>query len=256
MGAQHRRVGGARRAALVVGPAAGQAHARRRPGSCSTRTWSRTGFRDDEQADRWRARAAGWLTDYVTELDPTDEPVGTERTVGATTERLALSGPHRPDRPARRRAGGRRLQDRPGALAPRTRRAGHRRWRSTCSGVRRTLRRAVHPGRAAPPAHRHGRRLRAHRAVAGQPRAPGRGHRRRHRGGHRGAGRRGRTRTWPSRRSPDSSAAGATSGPAARPARPPSRRGRPGASSPRRRPCRSSDVSRRWRRGRRGTPPG
>jgi RecB family exonuclease len=54
--------------------------------------WSRTGFRDDEQADRWRARAAGWLTDYVTELDPADEPVGTERTVGATTERLALSG--------------------------------------------------------------------------------------------------------------------------------------------------------------------
>ena len=55
-------------------------------------TWSRTGFRDDEQADRWRSRAAGWLTDYVTELDPNDEPVGTERTVGATTERLAVSG--------------------------------------------------------------------------------------------------------------------------------------------------------------------
>jgi RecB family exonuclease len=55
-------------------------------------TWSRTGFRDDEQADRWRGKAAGWLTDYVTELDPTDEPVGTERTVGATTERLAVSG--------------------------------------------------------------------------------------------------------------------------------------------------------------------
>jgi len=54
--------------------------------------WSRTGFRDDEQADRWRARAAGWLTDYVTQLDPDDEPVGTERTVGATTERLAVSG--------------------------------------------------------------------------------------------------------------------------------------------------------------------
>ena len=54
--------------------------------------WSRNGFRDDEQADRWRARAAGWVTDYVENLDPTDEPVGTERTVGATTERLALSG--------------------------------------------------------------------------------------------------------------------------------------------------------------------
>src|SRR3954466_30121 len=54
--------------------------------------WSPAGFRDDEQAERWRARAAGWLTDYVAGLDPTHEPVGTERTVGCTTERLALSG--------------------------------------------------------------------------------------------------------------------------------------------------------------------
>ena len=55
-------------------------------------TWSQNGFRDDDQAGRWRARAAGWLTDYVSGLDPTDEPIGNERTVGATTERLALSG--------------------------------------------------------------------------------------------------------------------------------------------------------------------
>jgi RecB family exonuclease len=54
--------------------------------------WSQTGFRDADQAGRWRARAAGWITDYVEGLDPADEPVGTERTVGATTERLALSG--------------------------------------------------------------------------------------------------------------------------------------------------------------------
>src|SRR3954465_13409205 len=54
--------------------------------------WTPTGFRDAEQSDRWRARAAGWLTDYVTGLDPTDEPIGNERTVGATTERPALSG--------------------------------------------------------------------------------------------------------------------------------------------------------------------
>ncbi|MGK5115233.1 MULTISPECIES: RecB family exonuclease [unclassified Geodermatophilus] len=54
--------------------------------------WSTAGFRDAEQADRWRARAAGWLTDYVGGLDPADEPVGTERQVAATTERLALSG--------------------------------------------------------------------------------------------------------------------------------------------------------------------
>jgi RecB family exonuclease len=54
--------------------------------------WSAAGFRDGEQSDRWRARAAGWLTDYVEGLDPLDEPVGTERQVAATTERLALSG--------------------------------------------------------------------------------------------------------------------------------------------------------------------
>jgi RecB family exonuclease len=54
--------------------------------------WSQNGFRDAEQSDRWRSRAAGWVTDYVAGLDPTDEPAGTERTVGATTDRLALSG--------------------------------------------------------------------------------------------------------------------------------------------------------------------
>src|SRR3954449_11166679 len=54
--------------------------------------WSGNGFRDGEQAQRWRTRAAGWLTDYVTGLDPADEPVGTERTVAATTDRLPLSG--------------------------------------------------------------------------------------------------------------------------------------------------------------------
>ena len=54
--------------------------------------WSPVGFRDDEQAARWRVRAAAWLTDYVAGLDPTDEPAGTERTVGCTTGRLALSG--------------------------------------------------------------------------------------------------------------------------------------------------------------------
>ncbi|WP_169063916.1 RecB family exonuclease [Geodermatophilus dictyosporus] len=54
--------------------------------------WSPTGFRDADQSERWRTRAAGWLTDYVADLDPGDEPVGTERQVAATTARLALSG--------------------------------------------------------------------------------------------------------------------------------------------------------------------
>src|SRR5690242_4491833 len=54
--------------------------------------WSPVGFRDDEQSERWRARAAGWITDYVVDLDPTDEPVGTERQVSTTTETLAITG--------------------------------------------------------------------------------------------------------------------------------------------------------------------
>ena len=54
--------------------------------------WSPAGFRDGDQAQRWRSIAAGWLTDYVTGLDPAEEPVGTERQVAATSERLALSG--------------------------------------------------------------------------------------------------------------------------------------------------------------------
>ncbi|HJX42862.1 MAG TPA: PD-(D/E)XK nuclease family protein [Geodermatophilus sp.] len=54
--------------------------------------WSDTGFRDAGQSGRWRARAAGWLTDYLATVDPDDEPVGLERQVAATTPVLALSG--------------------------------------------------------------------------------------------------------------------------------------------------------------------
>ena len=54
--------------------------------------WSANGFRDDEQAARWRATAAGWITGYVESQDPAEEPVGLERQVSCTTERLALTG--------------------------------------------------------------------------------------------------------------------------------------------------------------------
>jgi RecB family exonuclease len=54
--------------------------------------WSSAGFRDDEQADRWRSRAAGWLTDYVSGQDPVEEPRARERLVSTTTERMTLSG--------------------------------------------------------------------------------------------------------------------------------------------------------------------
>jgi len=54
--------------------------------------WQGGGYRDDEQESRLRAVATGWLTDYVSTQEPTDEPIGVERTVAVRTERLALSG--------------------------------------------------------------------------------------------------------------------------------------------------------------------
>jgi putative RecB family exonuclease len=55
-------------------------------------TWVREGYRDPEQEREAFERAAGWLHRYVGELPPGFEPVAVERTVGARTERLALSG--------------------------------------------------------------------------------------------------------------------------------------------------------------------
>jgi RecB family exonuclease len=54
--------------------------------------WAPIGFRDDQQADDWRERAADMVARYVETLDPTDEPLGVERTVAMKTARLALSG--------------------------------------------------------------------------------------------------------------------------------------------------------------------
>jgi RecB family exonuclease len=54
--------------------------------------WTPMGFRDDAQADDWRERAADMVQRYVERLDPSDEPVGVERTVALKTQRLAMSG--------------------------------------------------------------------------------------------------------------------------------------------------------------------
>ncbi len=64
--------------------------------------WLDDGFRDAAQSHSWRERTADTVAAYVTDLDPSSEPVGVERTVGATTPRLALSG--RVDRIDRRRS--------------------------------------------------------------------------------------------------------------------------------------------------------
>jgi putative RecB family exonuclease len=57
------------------------------------RNWQSNGFRDEAQSEHWRDVAAGWVRQYLTDrADPEREPVGVERTVAATSTRLALSG--------------------------------------------------------------------------------------------------------------------------------------------------------------------
>lgn len=54
--------------------------------------WISEGWRDRDQEQRWKATAIEWVRGYLAGLDPTDEPVGVERTVATRTETLALSG--------------------------------------------------------------------------------------------------------------------------------------------------------------------
>lgn len=54
--------------------------------------WLTEGFRDGDQSAQWRERAREMVMAYVARLDPADEPLGVERTVGARTHRLAFSG--------------------------------------------------------------------------------------------------------------------------------------------------------------------
>jgi putative RecB family exonuclease len=61
-------------------------------GGLIERHWQHDGFRDEQQSAQYRETARVWVENYVSALDPDDEPLGVERTVGATTSRLALSG--------------------------------------------------------------------------------------------------------------------------------------------------------------------
>ena len=54
--------------------------------------WISQGFADEEQSARQRARARAMVESYVATLDPGDEPLGVERTVGTRTDRIAVSG--------------------------------------------------------------------------------------------------------------------------------------------------------------------
>ncbi|WP_262402234.1 RecB family exonuclease, partial [Actinomadura sp. CNU-125] len=61
-------------------------------GALLTRGWITEGFRDGEQSAAHRERARDMVERYAAGLDPSDEPIGVERTVAARTARIAVSG--------------------------------------------------------------------------------------------------------------------------------------------------------------------
>jgi RecB family exonuclease len=56
------------------------------------RGWINEGFADETQSVRQRERAIAMVEAYVSGLDPSDEPLGVERTVATRTETIAVSG--------------------------------------------------------------------------------------------------------------------------------------------------------------------
>lgn len=54
--------------------------------------WLSDGFRDETQRETARVRARAMVETYVALLDPTDEPIGVERTVAVKTDHAALFG--------------------------------------------------------------------------------------------------------------------------------------------------------------------
>ncbi len=63
-----------------------------RAGQLLDAAWLLHGYRDDAQREAARRRARGMVERYVDKLDPTDEPVGVERTVALKTDHAALFG--------------------------------------------------------------------------------------------------------------------------------------------------------------------
>ena len=158
------------------------AHAGGRRARCSTRAWITDGFADGAQSrDLAGPAPATGSRAYVADARP-GRRAGRRGAHGrgrAPTGWRCPAGSTGSTRRGRR-AGHRRLQDRPVRCRTPTTRAARWRWRCTrwppggrCAG------RAA--GSSCTTCRPAGSRLRAHRGVAGPARAPGRGHRRRHR---------------------------------------------------------------------------
>ena len=54
--------------------------------------WKDEGFQHPKQAAEYRARATGWVVDYIAGVDVTDDPVGLERWVSAPSGKLIVEG--------------------------------------------------------------------------------------------------------------------------------------------------------------------
>jgi RecB family exonuclease len=61
-------------------------------GALVTQGWIGEGFTGAEQSARYRDWARSLVEEYVSGLDPADEPVGVERTVATRTDKIAVSG--------------------------------------------------------------------------------------------------------------------------------------------------------------------
>ncbi|MDL4772087.1 RecB family exonuclease [Actinomadura xylanilytica] len=61
-------------------------------GTLLIRGWLTDGFRDEAQSAGQRDRAREMVERYAARLDPSDEPLGVERTVATRTEQIAVSG--------------------------------------------------------------------------------------------------------------------------------------------------------------------
>jgi RecB family exonuclease len=61
-------------------------------GTLVTQGWIGEGFAGDAQSARYRDWARSLVEEYVSGLDPADEPVGVERTVATRTDKIAVSG--------------------------------------------------------------------------------------------------------------------------------------------------------------------
>src|SRR6266480_3945174 len=54
--------------------------------------WIDQGYASGAQSAQWRESARGMVERYTATLDPSTEPLGVERTVGARTQQIVLSG--------------------------------------------------------------------------------------------------------------------------------------------------------------------